>query len=115
MSQTLSDQVAQAANLLGLLLALVTLFTSEQAGRLGDERSREGGARQSRLTTIRYACAGLGAVTFASLVLLGPLVFDVVRAIGGDDWQPVLGVFVLVYLLLAALLSWQITLVVRSS
>lgn len=115
MKPTLSDQVAQAANLLGLLLALVTLFTSEQARRFADERSREGGARSSRMKLIRYAAAGLGVVTLASLTLLGPLVFDVVRAIGGNEWEPVLGVFVLVYLLLAALLCWQVALGVRSS
>ncbi len=114
MTQPLSDQVGQAANLVGLLLALVTLFTSEQARRLADERTREGGARHSRLTSIRYASVGLGAVTVTSLGLLGPLVFDVVKAIGGDDWQPVLGVFALVYLLLVALLCWQVTLAFRS-
>ncbi|MCA1707349.1 MAG: hypothetical protein LC808_30415 [Actinobacteria bacterium] len=112
---TVSDQVAQAANLLGLLLALVTLFTSEQAKRLANERSREGGARRLRLSSIRYACAGLGTVTGASLVLLGPLVFDLVQAIGGDEWEPVLGVFALVYLLLGALLWWQIWLALRAS
>ncbi len=108
MRQTLADQVAQAANLLGLLLALVTLFTSEQARRLGDERTREGGAHPERLKSIRYACAGLCAVTIASLTLLGPLALDVVKAIGTKEWEPVLGVFVLAYLLLAALLCWQV-------
>ena len=58
MRQTLADQVAQARTFLGLLLALVTLFTSEQARRLGDERTREGGAHPERLKSIRYACAG---------------------------------------------------------
>lgn len=114
MSQTLSDQVAQAANLLGLLLALVTLFTSEQAKRLADERARQGGARASRLRSIRLSASGLGVVTGGSLVLLAPLVLDVVRAVGTDEWQPVLGVFCLAYLLLGALLCWQVVLGVRS-
>jgi hypothetical protein len=113
-TESLSDQVAQAANLVGLLLALVTLFTSEQARRLADERSREGGARSSHLSSIRYVCAGLGAVTITSLALLAPLVFDVLDAIGSDEWEPVLGVFALVYLLLAALLSWQVVLAGRT-
>lgn len=114
MQPTLSDQVAQAANLLGLLLALVTLFTSEQSRRLSYERSREGGARKSRLRSIASVCVGLAVVTASSLVLLGQLVFDVVKAIGSDDWQPVLGVFGLVYLLLVALLCWQVVLTVRA-
>jgi hypothetical protein len=38
----------------------------------------------------------------------------VVGAIGGDDWEPVLGVFGLTYLLLVGLLVWQIQLMVRS-
>ena len=82
---------------------------------MADERAREGGARSSRLNSIRLASAGLGAVTAASLVLLGTLVLDVVRAVGSNDWQPVLGVFALAYLLLGALLCWQVVLGIRSS
>ena len=114
MAQPVADQVAQAANLLGLLLALVTLFTSEQARRLADERVREGGARRSRLKSIRYSCLGLGAATLASVGFLGPLVVDVVATVGDDHWQPVFGVFVLVYVLLGALLCWQIVLAART-
>lgn len=115
MTQTLPDQVEAAASLLGLLLALVTLFTSEQAKRLEDERSLEGGARRNRMSSIRYSCIGLGVVTFGSVALLGPLVIDVVKAVGGDEWQPVLGVFALAYLLLCALLFWQVALAFKSA
>jgi hypothetical protein len=111
---TLSDQVADAANLVGLLLALVTLFTSEQSRRLADERARQGGGRPDRLTAIRYACVGLGAVTGAALAFLLPLVLDVLGAIGDDEWEPVLGVFVLTYVLLVALLCWQVSIGRRS-
>ena len=114
MKTSLGEQVGQAANLLGLLLALVTLFTSEQAGRLSDEQEREGGPRQSRLRSVRFSSAGLACVTAGALVLLGPLVRDVVGAIGDDAWEPVLGVFALTYLLLIALLVWQAIIVRRS-
>ena len=113
-TQTLSGQVAQAANLLGLLLALVTLFTSEQAKRLAEERARQGGARTSQLRSIRLSAGGLGVVTGGSLALLAPLVRDVLKAVGSDEWQPVLGVFALTYLLLGALLCWQVLLGFRS-
>lgn len=114
MTPTLSDQIGQAASLVGLLLALVTLFTSEQSSRLSDEREREGGARAARVRSIRLICCGLGLVTTTSLVLLGPLVVDVTRAVGETEWEPVFGVFLLVYLLLGALLCWQGSLAVRA-
>lgn len=115
MLATLSDQVADAASLVGLLLALVTLFTSEQSRRLADERSRQGGARPDRLRSVRYACLGLGAVTAGALAFLLPLVVDVIGAVGDDEWEPVLGVFVLTYLLLVALLCWQVAIGRRSA
>jgi hypothetical protein len=111
---SLGEQVSEAANLLGLLLALVTLFTSEQARRLGDERGREGGARPQRLISVRYVCVGLGATTAAALAFLGPLMLDVLGAVGGDEWEPLFGVFALTYLLLVALLAWQIVLGMRT-
>ncbi len=39
-------------------------------------------------------------MTPASLALLGPLAFDVIKAVGTDTWEAVLGVFVLTYVLL---------------
>ncbi len=115
MSRSLGEQVGQAANLLGLLLALVTLFTSEQARRLSEEQEREGGPRRSRLRAVRMSSAGLAIVTAGTLVLLAPLVRDVLGAIGDDAWEPVLGVFALTYVLLIALLAWQAVTVWRSS
>lgn len=118
MLAALSDQVADAASLVGLLLALVTLFTGEQARRLGDERARAGGSRSERLRSIRLVCIGLGAVTAAALVFLLPLLLDIAGAagaVGDDEWEPVLGVFALTYLLLLALFCWQVRLARRSS
>lgn len=112
---TLPEQVGQAASLLGLLLALVTLFTSEQAKRIDEEHKRQGGARSAVLGSVRWTCIGLAAVTAASIVALAPLIIDVISTIGGDRWEPVLGVFALTYALLGALLTWQIALAKKSA
>jgi hypothetical protein len=111
---TLGEQVAQASNLLGLLLALDTLFTTEQARRLSEERTRVGGGRRAALRTILLTCAGLAAVTGAALASLTPLALDVVDTLGESSWQPVFGVFLLTYVLLVGLIVWQITLGARA-
>ena len=110
---TLDEQVAQASNLLGLLLALDTLFTTEQARRLAEERSRIGGAKRSALRNAFLTCVGLAAVTLAALASLTSLALDVVDTLGTSEWQPVFGVFLLVYVLLVGLVAWQVTLTVR--
>ncbi|MGH2474240.1 MAG: hypothetical protein ACRDIL_03165 [Candidatus Limnocylindrales bacterium] len=110
----LDEQVAQAASLLGLLLALDTLFTSEQARRITEERTRTGGAKRSVLRTTLVTCILLGAVTLAALVSLTPLAIDVVGTIGDTDWEPVFGVFLLTYVLLIGLVAWQILLTIRA-
>jgi hypothetical protein len=114
MMPTLGEQVAQASNLLGLLLALDTLFTTEQARRLTEERTRIGGARRAVLRTALLTCAGLAAVTAAALASLTPLAVDVVETLGESSWQPVFGVFLLTYVLLVGLIMWQIALTARA-
>jgi hypothetical protein len=111
---TLGEQVAQASNLLGLLLALDTLFTTEQARRLAEERTRVGGARRAALRTAVLTCAGLAAVTAAALASLTPLAVDVLGTLGESSWQPVFGVFLLTYVLLLGLVVWQISLGARA-
>lgn len=111
---TLSDQVNTASTLVGLLLALNTLFTAEQARRLSDERLRTGGARRDKLRTIRWTSIALALVTIAALASLFPLFRDVIEAVGTRQWQSVLAVFELTWLLLVALAVWQISLAVRS-
>jgi protein-S-isoprenylcysteine O-methyltransferase Ste14 len=111
----LDEQVAQAASLLGLLLALDTLFTTEQARRLAEERTRTGGAKRSALRATLVTCIALAAVTLAALASLTPLAIDVVGTIGGErSWQPVFGVFLLTYVLLIGLVAWQILLTIRA-
>ncbi|HET6833599.1 MAG TPA: hypothetical protein VFH30_07005 [Acidimicrobiales bacterium] len=112
---TLAEQVAQASNLLGLLLALDTLFTTEQARRLAEEKTRIGGAKRSALRAAFLTCVGLAAVTLAALASLTPLALDVVETLGESRrWQPVFGVFLLAYVLLVGLVTWQITLTIRA-
>jgi hypothetical protein len=110
----LDEQVAQAASLLGLLLALDTLFTSEQARRLTEERTRTGGAKRSALRTTLVTCILLGTVTLAALASLTPLAIDVLGTIGDRDWEPVFGVFLLTYVLLIGLAAWQALLTIRA-
>lgn len=110
----LTDQVGDAASLLGLLLALDTLFTSEQARRLDEELAREGGPRGSRRRTILWTSIGLGVLTSSALLFLLPLVQDVLETVGDPTWEPVLGVFLLTYVLLFALMGWQLRLAQRA-
>ena len=110
----LDEQVAQASNLLGLLLALDTLFTTEQARRLAEERTRIGGAKPAALRAALLTCVGLAVVTLAAIASLTPLAVDVVETVGESSWQPVFGVFLLTYVLLVGLVTWQITLTVRA-
>jgi hypothetical protein len=114
LAATLVEQVRDAANLLGLLLALDTLFTTEQARRLAEQRAREGGARADALRGLQWTALGLAVLTAGSLAILAPLMRGVIGAIGDDDWEPVLGVFGLTYLLLVGLLVWQVQLIVRA-
>jgi protein-S-isoprenylcysteine O-methyltransferase Ste14 len=109
----IDEQVAQVASLLGLLLALDTVFTTEQARRLTEERTRTGGAKPSALRTTLVTCILLGAVTLAALASLTPLAIDVVGTIG-ESWEPVFGVFLLTYVLLIGLVAWQILLTIRA-
>ena len=111
----LTDQVGDAASLLGLLLALDTLFTSEQARRLEDELAREGGPRRERRRTIFLTSSGLGLLTVSALLFLLPLVLDVLETVGDSAWEPLLGVFLLTYVLLIALVGWQFRLAQTSA
>jgi hypothetical protein len=110
----LTEQIGDAASLLGLLLALDTLFTSEQARRLDEELSREGGSRPSRQRSVLWTSAALGALTLSALLFLGPMILDVLDAVGSPQWEPILGVFCLAYVLLIGLLGWQLRLAQRA-
>lgn len=110
----LNEKVARVANLLGLLLALDTLFTAEQGRRLAQERRREGGADRAALRLIRVLALGLAVVTTTAVAVLFPLFRDVLKVIGEPEWEPVLGVFELTWILLVALAMWQVVIAWQS-
>jgi hypothetical protein len=109
---TISERIGQASTLLGLLLVLVTLFTSEQARSLDAERRREGGASQGARKRIIAICVALSAVTVASFLVLAPLVWDIANALVDGHADSLQGVFCLVWLLLVPLGGWQISIAI---
>jgi hypothetical protein len=106
---TVFDRVSSASTLLGLLLVLVTLFTSEQARTLEFEEHRPGGAQPGSYRRIALTAGGLALVTFVSLVSLVSLAWDVLRLCCGRSWDSTLAVFLLVWLLLLPLCVWQVS------
>jgi hypothetical protein len=100
--------VSTAAGLVGLLLALVTLFTAAQAQALNYEiQQREGGADSKRLHFIRNCAAGLFVVTLLTIISLAQLFWDICTSLF-SHWAPILGVFNLIWLLLVVLGVWQL-------
>jgi hypothetical protein len=110
----IADQIGDVASLVGLLLALDTLFTTEQSRRLDEEAARQGGPRSSVVRAVMWSTMGLALLTTCADALLAPLMMDVLRTIGTSKWEPVLGVFGLTYVLLLALLWWQVGLFLRA-
>jgi O-antigen/teichoic acid export membrane protein len=111
---TVLDRVSSASTLLGLLLVLVTLFTSEQARSLEVEQHRAGGAQAGSYKRIALTTSGLALVTLASLISLSSLAWDILRLCCGQDWDPALAVFLLVWLLLIPLAVWQVSVARRA-
>lgn len=106
----LAQQVGDVASLIGLLLALDTLFTAEQSRRLEKELIRDGGPRSEILRSVLVLSIGLAVLTATTIVMLWPLVQDVLATVGDGPWNPVLGIFVVTYVLLVALVVWQTSL-----
>jgi hypothetical protein len=104
---TVVERVSSASTLLGLLLVLVTLFTSEQARSLDAEENRTGGGRRGAYRRITLTTTALAAVTSLSVFSLAGLAYDVVRLCCGNGWDSSLAVFVLVFVLLLPLAGWQ--------
>ncbi len=110
----LAREISDASSLLGLLLALVTLFTTETSRRIEGEEAREGGPRADVKKSIVRHCVGLFVVTVSSVAALGPLVVDVLQTMGGQRIEPTYVVFILVVLLLGSLAFWQAVLAHRA-
>ena len=102
-----SQQVTDASTELGLLLAIISLFTVALSGTLQSELTREGGAHQDAWRRIMALSVALAAVSVASLASLLPLARVVIDTHGTRSWEPAFWVFLLVYLLLVPLCIWQ--------
>jgi len=94
------DRVSSASALVGLLLVLVTLFTLGASEAFDAEQSRPGGARTGSYRRIAITATGLSLVTLTSLISLAPLTLAILGACCGGDWEPVLALFFIVWLLL---------------
>lgn len=97
------------ASLIGLELALVTLFTSELARRLAEERRRESGSNPDAVRQIKWLSGALLMITILSIAAVSPLFLDAWRLI--QDANTVVWLFLLTALLLVPLAGWQATIV----
>jgi hypothetical protein len=112
---TVSQSVASSQDALNLFLVLVTIFTSLQATSFGGEQLRSGGPLRSRVLQIGVITLALAACDVVSLWSLSSIVHLVLKSHGTSEWSPTFAVFLLSYVLIAALVLWQIFLVVRAS
>ena len=105
---SLQDQIAAASGGIGVVLVLISLFTSEQARRNDTERVRTGGPKQSSaMATCRISIA-LAVTTSLALVALAPLAIDVIGTCCSGRWRADSAIFVLLWLLLVPLVAWQV-------
>ncbi len=107
---SVADQVGAAAGLVGVLLALVTLFTSAQSSAFQAQQTRSGGADRKVLIRVAMASVSLLTVTIASFLSLRPLASSVWHTRGTPDWQAFFPVFLWVWILLIFLGVWQLVL-----
>lgn len=101
--------IQAVAGLIGLELALVTLFTSELARRLTDERRRVGGSNPDVVRQIRLLSGGLLAITILSIGAMAPLWLDATGFVAEAD--SVIWIFLVTVLLLIPLAGWQLAMV----
>lgn len=113
-TEALSTKVADASSLLGLLLVLITLFTSEQSRILDVERHREGGPRRRTATRVAVLSGFLAVVTIAAILLLSGLAWRA-RILCCHASDPLPALFELIWLLLPPLAVWQVALFVGAA
>ncbi len=107
--QTLNGRVGDFAALVGLVLVLVTLFTSQRDSRL---KELSAAAPTNRELTTEVWLNRVLAVFTALLFLAGlPLVLDCIKSLHPlSDSGPLRVAFTMVWLLLIALIGWQCSL-----
>ena len=103
-----SQQVTDAATELGLLLAIIALFTGALSNTLQSEKTRDPGPHEGAWLRIMALSIALAIVSIASLLSLLSLVRLVIDSHGTRSWEPAFWVFLLVYLLLIPLFIWQV-------
>ncbi len=111
---SVSSNVNSASAMLGTLLVLLTLFTSELARRYADCQSRPD-CRRSERSQLVVASSAVALVTTASFISLVWVAGPALGAAGTTSWEPSFVVLLLVWLLLLPLLAWQVSLALGSS
>jgi hypothetical protein len=109
-----TDEIGDLGALVGLLLALVTLFTANRATAIRTLKAAPDLTDRERVREI-WLNASLAAVTFLVFLAGLPLVVRALNELhplahGG----PVRSVFILVWLLLIGLIAWQVSLVLAA-
>ena len=110
----LVGDVSDTANLVTLLLAFVTVFTSE-VDRRREAHSGLTNPSASGFNRLGGLAVGLAVLTLGSVVALAPLVFRVIASVGSKTpYQPELPIFALSWVLLLALFGWQAAIAVKA-
>ncbi len=108
---SLNDEIGSFGGLVGLALALATLFTSWQASALNRLRGEPTPTRGEAWREVAIDAALATATTLVFLAGL-PLWVDSVRELHPlADGGPLRSVFVIVWILLVGLIAWQVALV----
>jgi hypothetical protein len=111
---SLEQQVDASASIVGLFLALIALYTSEQVRRLEGQRIRDGGVDPTVVRSVTATTTALTLATVAALASLTPLLWDVVTTCCDGALRPPLVFFCLVWALLLGLVGWQVNILVKS-
>ena len=114
-NRSLFDQVSASANVGAVIVAVLTILTSNQSSRLAEERRRNGGARKQALREIRFRSSALAATTLATLLASAPLVVSIVSDIGKPRWEPILALFLIACFVLCVILCWQVQIAINSA
>lgn len=108
-TDTLNERIAGFAALVGLVLVLVTLFTSQRSSHIAE--LRKGTPAKRDWTTEIWLSAVVAIFTFGVFLTGLPLLVDSIRHLDlTGDSGPLRGAFILVWLLLIVLIVWQISL-----
>lgn len=106
---SIQDQVSATTGGIGIVLVLISLFTSEQARRNDTERARMGGPRRDTSRTTYLLSIGLAVTTLVALMVLAPLVIKILRSCCSGAWLPADAIFLLLWVLLLPLPLWQVS------